>query len=478
MIKHILRQELRGGYWFIRDQGRAIQLNNDAFKLMARIKAADGHLAESDQLALLQQMPDGQHRSLWDLHMRYGLHTPQSWESVRHIPCNQPESTYPVDAVIAPKRIYFEITRGCNLACHSCFNNSHFQLSDELTLAEILDINRQAYEMGVFEMRYTGGECTTVTGFPEIIADAQRRGFYISIGTNGVYTDEQLAWLPTSGIDWFIISLDGDRETNDSIRGKGTYDRVLHTLNVLANTPAIKIRLNMVVAQHNLAAIEAVAQVAVNYGVTTLNLIPLRPYGRSLKKMSNRMFTQAGFYEFIHEVNRLRLQFPALAFSTTIDLLNPDATTSQDLIVQKKRTCAAGVEACVIGPQGHVYGCSYSPASFPDSADEEGKRIFIAGNMREDSLKTIWQDSQRWTVFRDLTQFKNPKCHSCSHYGVRCSGSCQIMAWYQHQSAAGKETGQIRDYYDPYCFVDLLQESAAQVPASAVAAQLLKGQDV
>ncbi len=475
MIKHILRQELNGGYWFIRDHGRAIQLNSTAYKLMACIKAADGKAAESDKVALLQQVPDGQHDNLWDLLIHYGLHTPKSWESMRHIPCNPQAGTHPVDAVIAPKRIYFEITRGCNLACHSCFNNSHFQLSDELTLGEILDINRQAYEMGVFEMRYTGGECTTVAGFPKIIADAQQRGFYISIGTNGVYTDEQLEWLPTSGIDWFIISLDGDRETNDSIRGKGTYDHVLNTLNILADYPAIKVRLNMVVARHNLSAIEVVAQVAVKYGVSTLNLIPLRPYGRSLKKMSNRMFTQAGFYQFIHEVNRLRLQYPALTFSTTIDLLNPEATTSLDLIVQKKRTCAAGVEACVIGPQGHVYGCSYSPASFPDSADEEGKRIFIAGNMRDDSLETIWRDSQRWTVFRDLTQYKNPKCHTCSHYSVRCSGSCQIMAWYQHQSAAGKETGHIRDYYDPYCFVDLLQEPVAQVTASTAATHSQKG---
>ena len=462
MLKHLLRQEAEGGYWFIRDEGRAIELNDEAYRLMAQIKAANGHLAEADKMALLHLTPQGQTDSLWQLHRRYALHAPESWDTLRHVPYRSDSSVLPSGAVIAPKRIYFEITRGCNLACHSCFNNSHFQLKDELTLAEILDINRQAYEMGVFEIRYTGGECTTVPGFQEIIADAKRRGFYISIGTNGVYSDEQLAWLPTSGIDWFIISLDGDRETNDPVRGKGTFDRVLNTLRVLANYPSIQVRLNMVVAQHNLLAIEKVAQVAVKHGVTTLNLIPLRPYGRSLKTMSSQMFTQTGFYQFIHEVNQLRQRYPALTFSTTIDLLNPNAATSHDLIVQKKRTCAAGVEACVIGPQGHVYGCSYSPASFPDSADETGKRIFIAGNIREDSLKSIWQDSSRWSVFRNLDQFKNPKCQTCHHYAVRCSGSCQIMAWYQlqHQAAAGEAAGQIRDYYDPYCFVDLMPETA------------------
>jgi radical SAM protein with 4Fe4S-binding SPASM domain len=176
--------------------------------------------------------------------------------------------------------------------------------------------------------------------------------------------------------------------------------------------------------------------------------------------MTRDMFTQQDFYGFIREVNRLRKLLPSVTFSTTIDLLDPEAVTSHDLIVQKKTTCAAGVEACVVGPLGHVYGCSYSPASFPNSADEEGKRVFIAGNIREDDLRTIWRDSKRWAVFRDLSKYKNPKCHTCAHYTVRCSGSCQIMAWYQlkHEQEVKEGTAEIKDFMDPYCFKDLLDE--------------------
>jgi radical SAM protein with 4Fe4S-binding SPASM domain len=159
-------------------------------------------------------------------------------------------------------------------------------------------------------------------------------------------------------------------------------------------------------------------------------------------------------------VNRLRRAFPQITFSTTIDLLDPEATTSHDLIVQKKRTCAAGVEACVVGPQGHVYGCSYSPASFPNSTDEEGKRVFIAGNVRQHDLRDIWRDSGRWAVFRDLSQYKAPKCRCCPHYTVRCSGSCQIMAWHelQRQPGIAAAEGEISSVCDPYCFADLLEE--------------------
>lgn len=468
MIKHLLRQEKAGGYWLIRDEGRAVELKDAGYELMSRLHASGGRLDNGELTRLKYNVLLDEESCLLDMLKRYGLENPRTWSTMRHVPSNVPLNSLPADAVAAPKRIYFEITRGCNLACQSCFNNSHFQLSNELTLEEILEVNRQAYELGVFEIRYTGGECTTVPRFAEVVADARKRGFYISIGTNGVYTDEQLEWLPRCGIDWFIISLDGDRKTNDRIRGKGTFERVLHTLKILSKYPALRVRLNMVVARHNLAAIESVAGIASKYGVSSLNLIPLRPYGRSLRKMNADMFSQEDFYGFIREVNRLRRLFPEVTFSTTIDLLDPEATTSHDLIVQKKRTCAAGVEACVIGPQGHVYGCSYSPASFPDSADEEGKRLFIAGNIRQNDLQSIWRDSSRWTVFRDLSEYKNPKCHSCRHYAVRCSGSCQIMAWslLKHQQEVKQGKRNIGDFYDPYCFVDLLDNQERMVELS------------
>ncbi len=465
-MKHLLRQEKQGGYWFIRDEGRAIELDHAAYGFMSRLHETNGMLENNELAGFHDNNVIGNDPKLLDNLKAYGLDKPENWESVRHVKSDVQLSDLPDDAVGAPKRIYFEITRGCNLGCQTCFNNSHFKLPNELTFDEILEINHQAYELGVFELRFTGGECTTFPRLVDVIADARRRGFYISIGSNGVYTEGQLEWLPTCGIDWFIISLDGDRQTNDRIRGKGTFDHVLKTLKTLSQYPSVRIRLNMVVARHNLNSIATVASIASEFGVSSLNLIPLRPYGRSLRHMIEDTFTQLDFYGFIREVNRLRKLYPNLTFSTTIDLLDPKATTSHDLIVQKKRTCAAGVEACVIGPQGHVYGCSYSPASFPDSTDEQGKRIFIAGNIRQNSLKTIWRDGNRWRVFRNLSKYKNPKCESCGHYTVRCSGSCQIMAW--HELKQIEEPGQgihdIGEFFDPYCFVDFLDGITGSPP--------------
>lgn len=451
MNEYLIRQERQGGYFVIRKEGRAVELDDAGYSLVSRLHEDQGHPVHF-QRTQTEAAAKGQHRLLKQLRA-LGLDRAEAWASVRHVPSDIPPAQLPADASAAPKRIYFEITRGCNLACQSCFNNSHHRLAHELTLDEILDVNRQAYELGVFEIRYTGGECTTVEGFDTVIADARRRGFYISIGTNGVYTDEQLDWLPGCGIDWFIISVDGDQPTHDQVRGAGTFDQVLRTLNVLKRQPAVRVRVNMTVARHNLASIEAVARVAAEHGAGSLNLIPLRPYGRAAKTMSALMFDGAGYYEYIREVRRLRKLYPSVEFITAMDLEDPTATTSRDRIVQKKQTCAAGVEACVVGPQGDVFGCSYSPASFPDQATDEERELFIPGNIRSETLRDIWRDSRRWEVFRNLQKSKNEKCTSCGHYKVRCTGSCQIMSYYEKRHARDVAEGkaELKDFQDPYC---------------------------
>lgn len=452
MIRHVVRQEREGGYWMSVAEGRLHRLGPAAYRLLAATDAE-----ERRGLAAAARMENS---ALFELLDRHGLVAARPADDVRVVPPQVSPERLPRDAVAAPKRIYFEMTRQCNLACRSCFNASRLPLAGELGREGALDVNRQAWELGVFEMRYTGGECTTLPWFLELVADAVARGFYISLGSNGVWSEQTLEWLPHSGIHWAILSLDGDRETNDRIRGRGSHAAVLRSLAVLAER-GLRTRLNTVVARHNLSAIAAVAQAAVDHGVESLNLIPLRPYGRSLREMAQDMFSQADFYTFIREVNRLRRLHPGLRFSTTIDLLDPEARTSHDFIVEKKTTCAAGVEACVVGPLGDVYGCSYSPASFSDSADAEGRRIFIAGNLCHEPLGEIWRDSERWAVFRDLERYKHPKCLACGHYQVRCSGSCPIMAWHELDGHAGRKGEDIGLVCDPYCFADLLEAAEA-----------------
>ena len=449
MIGFKLRQEKRGGYLLDRRRGAAVVLPQAAFDCWPTLSAA-GHAPSGWPQEGIAQHFDADHAEgwrWWETLEGLGLTSEDGLRRLQVIPLLEDPAALPDDCLAAPARVYFELTRRCNLACRTCFNASHRPLPDELTTQEIFDLLDQLAALGTFEIRFTGGEPTEHPDFPAIVTHARNLGFYVSLGTNGVYSGHKRAWIYAAGVDWFIVSLDGAAQINDFVRGAGTYRQVERTLADLAGR-GIRTRLNTVVARHNIADIEHLAALADRYNVETLNLIPLRPYGRSVQTMPGTMFSQADFYGFIRLINRLRERY-RVQFITTLDLLDPETTTSHDLLVAKRRSCAAGIEAAVIGPTGDIYGCSYSPASFPDSPDAEGRRLFVAGNLRQEPVRTIWRDSDRWAVFRSLDTYKNPRCHRCEHYGVRCVGSCPIMGYFQ--------SGQ-PEACDPYCFVDLLQQ--------------------
>ncbi|MDR3070665.1 MAG: hypothetical protein LBU38_06625, partial [Propionibacteriaceae bacterium] len=111
----VLREELGGGYWFDPELGKATELTTAEFGLLSHLARNSGELprglsAEEHNAAraLASQLVEQSSCALAS-----GL-----WDSVRVVPL---PGDAPRDAAAAPKRIYFEVTRECNLACRSCF---------------------------------------------------------------------------------------------------------------------------------------------------------------------------------------------------------------------------------------------------------------------------------------------------------------------------------------------------------------------
>ncbi|MCX6803737.1 MAG: radical SAM protein [Candidatus Diapherotrites archaeon] len=408
MINYKVREEKKGAFLFDRKNGKAEQLTEEQYLSMLNN-------------SLIKNNPE--------------------WQFIP----KKNRDLLPDDCFSAPSRIYFELSRKCNLGCKACFNESSLPLDKELTTKEVLDILNQLNKAGTFEIRFTGGEPTTRKDFLTIIQYAKKLGFYISMGTNGVYNATKSKKIINSGIDWFIVSLEGREKVSDYIRGKGNYKKALKTLKAISKQKK-RIRINTVIGKYNKDEIKFLAKLADSLGAESLNLIPLRPYGRAAKLLSDQMLSRKEFYEMIKTINGLR-KVHKVKFVTTIDLLNKDNLSKQDRIIKKERTCAAGVEGAVISPLGDIYGCSYSPASDPSSKDKIGKEIFVAGNLRKQKFSDVWLNSKKWAVFRDLKQYKNKKCLSCNHYKHECVGSCPVMSYYENGTL---------DNFDPYCFKDLL----------------------
>jgi radical SAM protein with 4Fe4S-binding SPASM domain len=133
-----------------------------------------------------------------------------------------------------------ELTFRCNLRCVHCYCNlpPHDQdaVHKELRTDEILSILDQAAEAGCLWLLFTGGEPLLRKDFNEIYTYAKKKGFIITLFTNGTRVTREIAdflkvWPPHS----VEITLYGaTRETYEQItRVPGSYRRCLRGIDLL-----------------------------------------------------------------------------------------------------------------------------------------------------------------------------------------------------------------------------------------------------
>jgi radical SAM protein with 4Fe4S-binding SPASM domain len=340
----------------------------------------------------------------------------------------------------APRRIYWELTRKCNLNCKSCFNRTPASLS-ELSYSDILTLAKQFYKGGVYELRLSGGEPTERDDFFKITEALHNMGFYLSMGSNGSYSKTTLERVMCAPIDFIIISLDGANEdTHDEIRGRGNFRKVLKNLEILS-TKGCRFRINTLIRKTNYKYehLKGLAELCDSLNIESLNCIPLRPVTNDPATLQLQL-SKEEFKVFISALNRLRNEHNT-DFVTSIDLRH---TSTNDRVYYKDKSCAAGREGAVVSPYGEIYGCSYSPASTPE-APKELREKYVAGNLLEKDFLDIWNQKNGWEIFRDLDKYKHENCKICSYYKEsRCIGNCPIMDI--NNPAA----------FDPYCYLAAL----------------------
>ena len=123
----------------------------------------------------------------------------------------------------------------CNLTCHHCFISCspHNRSFGFLTLPAVKQRLEEARELGVKEYYFTGGEPFLNPQMTEILVATLQYG-PATVLTNGtVWKDHWLEALHRAeqmseySLE-FRVSIDGfSAQTNDPIRGEGTFDRIL-----------------------------------------------------------------------------------------------------------------------------------------------------------------------------------------------------------------------------------------------------------
>ena len=338
----------------------------------------------------------------------------------------------------APRIIAWETTAGCNLSCRHCRGSSTFEKPEgELTTEEALDFIDQIAEMGNPILILSGGEPLVREDIFDLAKHATDKGLRVAMATNGTLLTPEIAGkLKDVGIHRVSISLDGSSpETHNDFRGvPNAFENSIKGIEILKDA-GIGFQINPTITKSNIDEIPGILDLAKDIGAEALHIFLLVPTGRG-KELENEEIPPEEYEKvlnwFYEQQKTTDIQFKATCAPHYFRIMRQKAKKEGIEISVKThgyeamtKGCLAGTGFCFVSSIGEVYPCGYLPA--------------LAGNIKEQNFKEIWDNSKVFNDLRDVSKLKG-KCGICE-YNVVCGG-CRARAY----AATG-------DYLEeePYC---------------------------
>lgn len=336
------------------------------------------------------------------------------------------------DIVSAPVRVYFEITKKCNLACRHCFVGATGAAYEGLSLSEMKRILDEFENEGVIDIRFTGGEPTTRKDWFELLSYAKNKGFAVSLNTNGMYNapGEIAAKLSSLNLEQVTISLDGLGGTHDYFRGSGSFETMMRSARTMA-AAGVKLRFNTVLTRMNVHQIPEILDLADGL-VEEINFFYLRPVGRGVSQNHLSLSYDEHFLS-AEQAIMLRKNHPGLNIMHFEQSFVERSILKSEGIGQLREALPYGNTTIGITCDGGVWPHGYTPY--------QDERLLL-GNLTKESLRSIWTSSEKLDALRKWFRELMARCKGCGEYLVKCAGL-------NFEMETAKAVGDIKE--NPFC---------------------------
>jgi MoaA/NifB/PqqE/SkfB family radical SAM enzyme len=221
------------------------------------------------------------------------------------------------DGKALPYTLDINPTDKCNLKCIHCWQRAFGKIdsSYELPDNKLLEIVKEAIKIGVEEFEITGGgeslmrkELTL-----KIMELIKRNKKFGNITTNGsLFNSDDIRKIVKIGWDKVTFSLDGpDTEINDSIRGKGSFESVIRSINLFNQIkekmkkkhPILKF--NVVVNRKNYNKINKMIELAKKVNCSTVHFDSLTVHSKIGEKLKLNRIQEVEFKKNTEYVKKL-----------------------------------------------------------------------------------------------------------------------------------------------------------------------------
>lgn len=280
------------------------------------------------------------------------------------------------------RELWLHINNACNLACSHCLVSSGPGGIPGMSSEEIITTIDAAAALGAERVYITGGEPFLRKDIFELARHiTETHGCELIILTNAtLFAGRILEQLPSLSREKvkFQVSIDGARpETNDPIRGAGTFVRALDGISMLANL-GFEVSLTTVTTEENLDELAQIPAIAKRAGARSQHLMWSHKRGRAATSGN-------GFFPENVALLRAVMQVADAARSEGLALDNLEA-------VKRRVNGVPGVKYD-LGNAGWDSICVYADGMVYPSAALANETQLRCGDVRRQSLAGILESS-------------------------------------------------------------------------------------
>lgn len=288
--------------------------------------------------------------------------------------------------------LWLHTNNSCNLACTHCLVSSGPGQSPGLPSESLRQVVREALALGVARFYLTGGEPFLRPDIHELLREiTEEAGREAIVLTNAtLFRGPRGAWLPALSRERvkFQVSVDGARpETNDPIRGAGTFVKALDGAKLLADL-GFDVSLTTVVTRENLSELPELTRHAAETGAKSQHLMWSHRRGRAAQ-------SDNGFFPETADI--------LVALMETADEAARQGIALDNLEAARRRVNGPAGIKYDLGNAGWDSLCVYADGTVYPSAALADHLPLACGQVPGDSLGAIFGSSPVLARFRDAT---------------------------------------------------------------------------
>jgi AdoMet-dependent heme synthase len=322
----------------------------------------------------------------------------------------------------APFLVIWELTQACDLACVHCRacaieNRNPFELST----AEGFRLLEEVRSLGDPLMVFTGGDPLKRPDLFPLLEKSVQLGLRTTVTPSAtpLLTEAAIERFQDCGVARMAISLDGpDAESHDGFRRvSGSFERTMGALQH-AQKIGLQTQVNTTVTRHNVGRLGEIAKLVERAGAKLWSVFFLVATGRASASQDLTADEYEKVFAFLYELSK----------TAPFDIKTTEAQHYRRYVAQRRKAEGAGKnETRQAGPEiiqrqaGINDGKGFVFVSHTGEIFPSGFLPLSAGNVRRDSLATVYRESPLFRTLRNADNLGG-KCGDCEYRNL-CGGS-------------------------------------------------------